>query len=196
MGFHFLYNNNIFYWRMNWECKLKELSEYDIAFEIKQGYYHIAMCFDDNWDILIPENKDIYLEKRKGMYHYIALVDNVSMDDIFTTIDNTIQYNKDLELKLELFKEKTKLLQDIFSKESYDKLKTIEFVFPKQKKTTRKTKQKENVVTEIPVSDANNVSVTDKINDTITSISTNDYDSNEEVVVTMNNDFVEELERE
>lgn len=181
---------------MDWEYKLKELSNYNIAFEIRQGYYHISIVYQNGWDIIVPENECIYLEKRDNTYHYIASTDSVNINDMFKAIEHTINYNKDLEKKLELFKEKTRELQDLFSKETYDKLKTIEFVFPKQKKTTRKTKQKENVVTEIPVSDANNVSVTDKINDTITSISTNDYDSNEEVVVTMNNDFLEELERE
>ena len=32
----------------DWENKLKELSGYDIGFEIKQGYYHISIVFDED----------------------------------------------------------------------------------------------------------------------------------------------------
>ena len=179
---------------MNWEEKLRELSGYDIAFEIKQGYYHISLKYQDNWNIIVPENENIYVEQRNGICHYIASTDSITIDEMFKVIDNTIEYNTDLEKKLELFKEKVAKLQELFSTESYKKLKTIEFVFPKQKKSSKK-KLKETTVEEIPISDANSVSVIEDIPNDITSISTGDYDSNEEVVVTMQNDFIEELER-
>ena len=180
---------------MNWEEKLRKLSEYDIAFEIKQGYYHISLRYQDNWNVIMPENENIYVEQRDKICHYIASTDYVTIDEIFKLIDNTIEYNTDLEMKLELFKEKVGKLQELFSTESYKKLKTIEFVFSKQKKTNKK-KPKETLVEELPISDANSVSTTDEhILNSITSSSTNDNDLNEEVVVTMQNDFIEELER-
>ena len=177
---------------MDWENKLKELSNYDVAFEIRQGYYHVSIVFQDGWDVILPENENIYVEKRKGIYHYIASTDAIKVDDIFSAIDNTIEYNLDLEKKLELFKQKTEELQELFSKENYETLKTIEFKLAKRKvkKKKEQDKPKENVVTELKETDANTVSVTDNI----TSVTSKDYDSNEEVVV-MNNDFIEELER-
>jgi hypothetical protein len=181
---------------MDWEYKLKELSNYDITFEIKQGYYHISIDFIDGWDIILPENNDIYVEKRNGKYHYIASTDAIGINDLFKCIEQTINYNKDLEKKLELFKEKTAKLQEIFSKENYEKLKTLEFVFPPQKKTKKKTKDKKITIEK---SENNTTDVTDEINTTVTNAEneqqyTNDVDD-EKIVVMNNGEYMEELEK-
>ena len=181
---------------MDWENKLKELGNYNIAFEIRQGYYHISIMYQDSWDIIMPENENIYLEKRNGAYHYIAATESVSIDNMFECVDNTINYNKDLEKKLELFKQKTAELQELFAKENYERLKTIEFVFPMQKKTRKKTKKEPKKEETIAASDSNTVTVTDNDRLSITT-ATNDEDyTNEEVVVTMKEgEFIEELEK-
>ena len=131
---------------MEWENRLKELSGYNISFEIKQGYYHIALTYDDGWDVLIPDNENIYVEKRNGVYHYIASIDTAKIEDLFKSIDATIDYNMDLQKKLILFKQKTEELQALFADEDYEKLQTIKFVFeeikPKKRKAI-KSQQKE-----------------------------------------------------
>lgn len=144
MGMYFIYNKfNFSLCLMDWEKRIKELSNYDISFEIKQGYYHIAIKYDEGWNILSPENEAIYLEERNGIYHYIASTDSVKIEDIFNVIDSTIEYNLDLQKKLILFKQKTEELQQLFSNEDYDVLQTIEFTL-KKKKETKKTKSKVN----------------------------------------------------
>ena len=173
---------------MNWEEKLKELSSYDIAFEVKQGYYHFSLKYPNNWNIIVSENDNIYIEQRNDVCHYIASTDNTTIDDIFNVINETIEYNTDLEKKLQLFKEKVAKLQELFSVETYQRLKTIEFVFPKQKKTVKKkTKQKEENVENTPILQTNE--------ETTETTAINDYDANEEIVVTAENEFIEELER-
>lgn len=170
---------------MNWEDKIKELSNYNIAFEIREGYYHISIIFQDGWDVILPESENIYVEKRNDAYHYIASIDTVNLNDIFACIESTIDYNKDLERKLELFKEKTIELQEIFSNESYDKLKTIEFTFPKEKKKTKKKKETktENIVEK-------------EKSEEITAQPTNKtYDTKEEVVIMKDGEYLEELEK-
>ena len=130
---------------MDWEKRLRELNGYNISFEIKQGYYHIALVYDDNWNILTPDNESIYVEERDGVYHYIASIDNATIDELFGAIDATLEYNKDLQKKLILFKQKTEELQELFANEDYEKLQTIEFTFKKKteaKKTARKPKAK------------------------------------------------------
>ena len=115
-----------------WENRLKELSGYDIGFEIKQGYYHISIVFDENWEVLEPDNENIYVEKRNGVYHYIAHADNVTIEEMFKTVDTTIEE-----------------LQEIFAKESHEVLETIEFKYglkqqePPKKKRGRKSKKQE-----------------------------------------------------
>ena len=174
---------------MNWEEKLNELSGYDIAFEVKQGYYHFSLKYPNNWNIIVSENDNIYVEQRNDVCHYIASTNNAKIDDIFKVINETIEYNTDLEKKLQLFKEKVAKLQELFSVETYQRLKTIEFVFPKQKKTVKKkTKQKEEIVENTPI-------LENKEETTEITTPTNDYDANEEIVVTAENEFIEELER-
>lgn len=131
---------------MNWEERLSKLNEYNVSFEIKQGYYHIALQYDNNWNILVSDNENIYIQEKNGTYHYIASTDSIKIDELFNLIDSTIEYNLDLQKKLLLFRQKTEELQEIFSTESYDKLKTIEFTFPKQKKSVKKAKQKEKTI--------------------------------------------------
>lgn len=124
---------------MTLEDRLRELSNYDISFEIKNSYYHISLVFDPHWEV-ISDNEYIYVEQRNGVYHYIASIGSVGLEDIFNMVEATIAYNKDLEKKLELFKEKTAELQEIFSKESLEVLTTLEFKFSKPKKKTVKKK--------------------------------------------------------
>ena len=121
----------------DWENRLKELSDYNIGFEIKQGYYHISIVFDEKWEVLEPDNESIYVEKRNGVYHYIAPSDSVTIAEMFKTVDTTIDYNIDLQKKLLLFRKKTEELQEIFANESLEVLETIEFKYGLKKKQVR-----------------------------------------------------------
>ena len=131
------------------------------------------------------QNKDIYVEERNGIHHYIALIDQINIDDIFKCIDETINYNKDLEKKLALFKEKTKELQEIFAREEYNKLTTIKFTFPPQKKSkikkleTKKEKVKDNKKKQL---------------ETINKEETTEQ-KKEEILIMKDGEYIEELER-
>ena len=191
----------------DWENRLKELSGYDIGFEIKQGYYHISIVFDEKWEILEPDNESIYVEKRNGVYHYIAPADSVTIAEMFKTVDATIDYNMDLQRKLLLFKKKTEELQEIFANESLEVLETIEFKYglkekeqPKKKRgrktkkdeeesknLTEELKEKEEEVTE---NKENEIQETKPLNED------NGYIDNDEEVVMAQDGFFEELERE
>ena len=196
----------------DWENRLKELSGYDIGFEIKQGYYHISIVFDEKWEILEPDNESIYVEKRNGVYHYIAPADSVTIAEMFKTVDATIDYNMDLQRKLLLFKKKTEELQEIFANESLEVLETIEFKYglkkkeQQKKKRGRKPKKQEeeskklteeyyNALNELEKEEVtenkeNEVQETKPLNDD------NGYIDNDEEVVMAQDGFFEELERE
>ena len=196
----------------DWENRLKELSGYDIGFEIKQGYYHISIVFDENWEILEPDNESIYVEKRNGVYHYIAPADSVTIAEMFKTVDATIDYNMDLQRKLLLFKKKTEELQEIFANESLEVLETIEFKYglkkkeQQKKKRGRKPKKQEeeskklteeyyNALKELEKEEdtenkENEVQETKPLNED------NGYIDNDEEVVMAQDGFFEELERE
>ena len=188
-----------------WENRLKELSGYDIGFEIKQGYYHISIVFDENWDILEPDNESIYVEKRNGVYHYIAPADTVTIAEMFKTVDTTIDYNMDLQKKLLLFKKKTEELQEIFANETLEVLETIEFKYglkkkeqPKKKRGRKPKKEEEeskNLTEELKEEEVTE-NKENEIQETETLNEDNGYIDNEDEVVMAQDGFFEELERE
>ena len=189
----------------DWENKLKELSGYDIGFEIKQGYYHISIVFDEDWNILEPDNESIYVEKRNGVYHYIAPADNVTIAEMFKTVDTTIDYNMDLQKKLLLFKKKTEELQEIFANETLEVLETIEFKYglkkkeqPKKKRGRKPKKEEEeskNLTEELKEEEVTE-NKENEIQETETLNEDNGYIDNEDEVVMAQDGFFEELERE
>lgn len=129
---------------MDFEKKLTELAKYGISFETYNGeYYHISVEFPEGWEILLPDNEYIHLENRGGVSHYVGSIKDIKIDDIFKAIDLTVSYNKDLEMKLELFKEKTDELQKLFSTEKYEVLKTLEFKVKRLKEKKKITKKEE-----------------------------------------------------
>ena len=190
---------------IDWENKLKELSGYDIGFEIKQGYYHISIVFDEDWNILEPDNESIYVEKRNGVYHYIAPADNVTIAEMFKTVDTTIDYNMDLQKKLLLFKKKTEELQEIFANETLEVLETIEFKYglkkkeqPKKKRGRKPKKEEEeskNLTEELKEEEVTE-NKENEIQETETLNEDNGYIDNEDEVVMAQDGFFEELERE
>lgn len=123
---------------MDLEKKLNEFADYDISFEIKNGFYHISVKYNENWGVLTPENEYIHAEERNGVYHYIGNMSDVTIEEIFNAIDKTVEYNRDLEKKLELFKTYTTELQKLFAEEKYDVLKTLKFQMKKLKSEKKK----------------------------------------------------------
>lgn len=188
------------------EKRLKELSGYNIGFEIKQGYYHISIVFDENWNVLESDNESIYIEERNGMYHYIASVDSVTIADMFKIVDMTIDYNIDLQKKMLLFKKKTEELQNIFANETLEVLETIEFKYglnqqeqPKKKRGRKPKKQMEESkkltedlkeTEEVIENKENEIQETKPLNED------SGYIDNDDEVVIAQDGFFEELERE
>lgn len=140
---------------MDLQEKLIELSEYGVSFNVASGNFVIKIKYNSNWTIIQPDGNEIAFyrdENDDSVYYYVASV-TTSIDKIFFAIDETIEYNRELELKVELFKEKMSELQEIFAQEPLDALRTLEFKLKKKKK--EKTK-KEKVVKE-KEDDINNI---------------------------------------
>lgn len=209
LGLNFIYiDNNVYRYHVimfDLENRLKKLSDYDVGFEIKQGYYHISIVFDKDWEVLLPDNENIYVENRNGVYHYIAPTDAVTIAEMFKTVDTTIEYNIDLQKKLLLFKKKTEELQEIFANETLEVLETIEFKYglkkeePQKKKRGRKPKKQEEKTEnsaeelkekeEVAENKENEFQETEPLNED------NGYIDNSDDVVIAQDGFFEELER-
>lgn len=147
---------------MDLQEKLIELSEYGVSFNVASGNFVIKIKYNSNWTIIQPDGNEIAFyrdENDDSVYYYVASV-TTSIDKIFFAIDETIEYNRELELKVELFKEKMSELQEIFAQEPLDVLRTLEFKLKKKKKEKTKkekvVKEKEKVVKE-KEDDINNI---------------------------------------
>lgn len=182
---------------MDWENRLKELNGYNISFEIKQGYYHVALVYENGWSVLTPDNQSIYVEERNGVYHYIASIDDVKIEDIFNSIDSTIEYNMDLQKKLILFKQKTQELQELFANEDYETLQTITFEINRKeesKKITKKTKPKTEKKEKTTKKSKPNSKKPEETTEQPIENSVPDYDANDEIIM-MGDNYMEELEK-
>ena len=127
---------------MDLQEKLIELSEYGVSFNVASGNFVIKIKYNSNWTIIQPDGNEIAFyrdENDDSVYYYVASV-TTSIDKIFFAIDETIEYNRELELKVELFKEKMSELQEIFAQEPLDVLRTLEFKLKKKKEKRKKEK--------------------------------------------------------
>ena len=121
---------------------LIRLSEYKIGFNIYEGTIIISVVYPKGWTVIEPENSPIQLQKDDGRYYYWIGIET-DVETIFELIDETIAYNKDIEAKAELFKEKIAELQQVFVTEDFETLKTLEFKVKKKQPKKQVSKKQE-----------------------------------------------------
>lgn len=146
---------------MTLQDSLKEFAPYNIDIKMMQGWLIVGMTYKKSWQILKPLNELIEQRENDDRIYYCAPMNQVDADDVFVSIRDTINYNIDMEKKVELFQVKVNELQNIFSELDYEELVTIEFKYKKKKKgNTKKQSQKvseeeipENIVEESDIID-------------------------------------------
>lgn len=164
MVINFIYNNddNLWYRMMNLQDIMVKLAEYSVGCRIMDGYFLINITYNENWNVIPPENDKIEFAQKNGVSYYMAMINEVSFEEVFNSIKETIDYNIDLQKKVNLFKAKVDELQEIFAKEDLDTLRTISFEYNKKKekrkyvKKTEKVK-KEKKLTELEVKEESNI---------------------------------------
>ena len=108
------------------------------------------MTYKKSWQILKPLNELIEQRENDDRIYYCAPLNQVDADDVFSSIRDTINYNIDMEKKVELFQVKVNELQNIFSELDYEELVTIEFKYKKKKKGNTKKQSQKVIEEEIP----------------------------------------------
>lgn len=142
---------------MTLQDSLKEFAPYNIDIKMMQGWLIVGMTYKKSWQILKPLNELIEQRENDDRIYYCAPMNQVDADDVFVSIRDTINYNIDMEKKVELFQAKVNELQNIFSELDYEELVTIEFKYKKKKKgNTKKQSQKaiEEEITENTVEES------------------------------------------
>ena len=132
---------------MTLQDSLKEFAPYNIDIKMMQGWLIVGMTYKKSWQILKPLNELIEQRENDDRIYYCAPMNQVDADDVFVSIRDTINYNIDMEKKVELFQAKVNELQNIFSELDYEELVTIEFKYKKKKKGNTK-KQSQKVIEE------------------------------------------------
>ena len=127
---------------MTLQDSLKEFAPYNIDIKMMQGWLIVGMTYKKSWQILKPLNELIEQRENDDRIYYCAPMNQVDADDVFVSIRDTINYNIDMEKKVELFQIKVNELQNIFSELDYEELVTIEFKYKKKKKANKKQSQK------------------------------------------------------
>lgn len=114
----------------------------------------VKVAFPNKWKAYPSDDGRINVtpsENDPNMTYYYADSNNTTYEDIFDLIEQTIKANQDILLKLQLLRDKGEELKELFSKLSYEELKTLKFVTESikeekpKRKYTRKKKVAENV---------------------------------------------------
>lgn len=123
--------------------QLIRLSSYKINFNIYEGTVIISLEYPKDWTILEIKSDDIQTTSENGrQFYWIPL--QTDIEKVFELIDETIEYNKDIEAKSELFKQKIDEMRQLFLEEDLQTLKTMEFKIKKKKLPKKKvTEEKE-----------------------------------------------------
>ena len=129
--------------------QLIRLSSYKINFNIYEGTVIISLEYPKDWTVLQVNSNDIQTTSENGrQFYWVPLQTDV--EKVFELIDETIEYNKDIEAKSELFKQKIDEMRKIFLEEDLQTLRTMEFKMKKKKLPKKKvTEEKEDNIIEV-----------------------------------------------
>lgn len=136
--------------------EILKLGDYFRGIEYFNDALIVKVNFPERWQVYPSIDGNIKPAKSDnavGEYFYYGDMNKVSLDDIFGLIEETIEANKDAELKIQFLNEKVIELKELFKREPYERLSRLKFVIEdevKEKKTKRKytKKKKEEEITE------------------------------------------------
>lgn len=121
--------------------KLQKNIEYFQSMEITNGTLIVKVHYPNKWGVYPSEDEKIKVaqsEDEKNTWFYYGNKDEISFEQIFDLIDNTIQNNEAAMAKLNLLNEKFNELKEIFASESLERLKSLKFVLAKKNKRSKR----------------------------------------------------------
>ena len=139
-----------------------KIGEYFRGIEYFNDALMVKVQFPFNWVVYPSENnliKPAKSETLNGEYYYYGDMNSVTLDEIFNLIKETIDANKNAELKVQLLNNKIAELKELFSKTPYEKLVMLKYIFDEpviNKKPKRKYNRKKKEESEIKVEQQNN----------------------------------------
>jgi hypothetical protein len=117
-----------------------------------EGASVLLVKLPQGWQVPNTVERDFGVQtaaRQEGTYFVIEL--DKGTDVLFDAVDFVIEFNHSIIEKSELLKEKINELKEIFIKNPMEKLKTLEFIFPPQKKGNKKNTKQTTEPTEIKI---------------------------------------------
>ena len=113
--------------------ELKDIFQFLVSVRKLKTYLTIDIEFPSNWKIpkkYVIEDKIVENEKLNENYRFFSFVtefNEVEMNQTVSNIKKIISYNKEIEMKEKLLKQKIDELKRIFEKENLDNLQSLKF---------------------------------------------------------------------
>lgn len=109
--------------------RIEKIKDYFIAFNIAEDTAYAQVRFHNKWDvpnneILIENFKVKSAQESDGSVYFFSELSNGILN-VFDAIDFTIDYNRDLEEKGELFREKIEELKMLFATKTLEELRNL-----------------------------------------------------------------------
>ena len=131
---------------------MNDMKPYFRGIEMYNEAIMVKVVFPNKWKAYPSDDGRINVtpsDNDPNMTYYYADSNNTTYEDMFDLIEQTIKANQDILLKLQLLRDKGEELKELFSKLSYEELKTLKFVTEKVKEEKPKRKYtKKKKVTE------------------------------------------------
>lgn len=138
--------------------RIKRIAQYFRGIEMTGGLFIVKVQYRDKWTAYPTQDMETIKVTRSdeepNVWFYYAQADTIDMDMIFDLIEETIEMNESVRLKIELLKQKVEELKVLFDTEPLNKLERLEFTFKpeiieksKPKRKYNKKKKEEEVVT-------------------------------------------------
>jgi cysteinyl-tRNA synthetase len=119
--------------------ELKDIFNYLVTVRVLKSYLSIDVEFPIGWKIpkkFVQEDKIMENEKMnkdKRFFSFVSEFDEEALNTTLKSIKSIISYNKEIELKEKLLKQKIDELKKIFESEHLDSLQNLKFELLEEK---------------------------------------------------------------
>lgn len=121
--------------------RINKISDYFKSIELEKGLIIIKMKYPPKWGVLKDENNRIKVAKSEDApneWFYWGGDNEISIDEIFDFVEETINMNLIAVKKVELLNQKFSELKELFAQESLENLETLQFILNKKKGRRKK----------------------------------------------------------
>lgn len=125
----------------NLQDRIMQMSPYFRGLDVYNDAIMVKVEFPSQWKVFDSEDKRIKItpsDNDNDVIFYYGNSSEVTYEDIFDLIENTIATNEELTKKLRLLQDKINELKELFSTSSYDDLVTLQFSIGRKIKPKRK----------------------------------------------------------